>query len=585
MEFGNGQEEEDDEEEEEEMPLLSPREELEIKRYRTESSISMDDLKECCRTSADIWKERNRTRYMPFGEEYHDCSSSCSLEPLEFKVFEFDPSVVGPTGTSRGDDSNEQLLSRKNAHVCVKGMCRYATGPRNASFHRSELLSFSELYVCALTGLTHACGTFCDSTGPNGEGLNVCRLTNKGALSDPQIMPVFHSRYNRLRQDSDTRMNNPFLEMGRNFRGSWKNGNRFRAYRSPSKDLDMETAMLNSEGLSESDVLCEFIDPTRKRGVPSSKFCDVKEDHLKFAFLKLLRLFSQERFDKELKFNERITWTISLQLEKYVNKTEQLGISRNATDMYTIASNGRNESNAFPAVRLDPNRRRGLAIFYAHRCLAFYVIVRSKTEMGRADRKKFPFSEFVIAAMQLFQTGFHIKKDAANAYDVIVIEKDELLDAIPITDDTLSTDPGQDGYAERTNSVSHHPPVFHPSNGEGTKKNKKEKEEEERNNRRRRRNNNNNNNKRLKYCVKRNIEEALYSAVVIEGVSPELLKPSDVGYETMDETVFFNDRVAGVRYGKKKRKRSSSPPNIDSSDEKSTETEFLSIVNKRIIFA
>ena len=579
--------------------LLSPREELEIKRYKTDSLISREKLLECFRICAEIWKDRNRGRFMPFDRDYHDCSSNCSLEPLEFKIFHTDPKLWKEEGScdknvagsikSPNDEKKIQFL--ENTHVCVKDMCqRSFGGSPEKSFHFLEVLTFTDLYICPMTGIIHVCGPFCDHMEPNKEGLYVCRLTNKGSLADPYVAPVFHSRYNRLRQDSDLHTNNPFLDMAWNssFSSRKYGGNNRFHYRNPSKDLDLETAILNSEFISESDILGELGDPTKNK-IPASKFCDIKEDYLNFAFVKLLRLFSQDRFDKELESNKRITKTIHDQLEKYTNKTDHLGIEMIATDMYTIATNGRNESSGFPSVHLTQNQRRRFALLYAHKCLAMYVIVRSKTWIGSEEKKKFPFDVFVEAAIQLFQTGFHIKKDAANPYDLVVIEKDDFLDTIPLTDESLTatatSDPGKcngaiDGSFLISSSCSSSiiggggvgGSVLTSATVGENKKNRKKKN-------------------KARACVKKNIEEALYGAVIMEGVSPELLKTCDVEYETIDESVFFNNN--NNRYhtsregGDRKRKRVSTTTNnneidIGTHNGKSTKEEFLSIVRGRI---
>jgi ribosomal protein L22 len=232
----------------------------------------------------------------------------------------------------------------------------------------------------------------------------------------------------------------------------------------------------------------------------------IKNQYLGFAILKLSKIFSQSRFEQDMKKEDVRKEEIMKHFHQYVSKSIQKNLPLNTMDLYAIAATIRNKTfNSVDMRTLTDQQRTYIIVHYAKQCLALWYVIRTRTKIGQSDPKQFPWPEFVDSAMLVFEAGFEISP-RDYPYKVVLIPKDPLLSLLPDDNNVSSYYISEQKQQQQNNKK-----------GQNKRKSKKTNQTK----------------------IKNNITNALISAVVNENVNPELLKIDTMDLKQMLDTSVF----------------------------------------------
>lgn len=375
------------------------------------------------------------------------------------------------------------LPSQKwNFHVCVEGMCN-ADGPMAMHFdsHSYELKNSLSLFVCEISAELHLCGDDCDTTFVNDGHEFSCLLTGRSTkqvdMKGPRWQPYGMQTF------CDAWKSNP---LGPRFRKRRQNDARVETLK---ELLDNEILYQNTSHLQTGDLptVREMI----KELAPKND-TDARKIAFSAVYLKILRVFSDDRFCNDAEQNTRKREETSTMLDKYIGRCEQHTKPANAADMYSIVNTKRLRTCYNPQVNLDVDAKNALAAYYAKKVILLWYIIITKTHNGKTNPGRFHLDDFVTTALHLFNKGFEIPQSDKGSR-IELISPDPLFSVFPIT-----------SWIEEK---------LHPRLKDSKKRNKSITR------------------------TKKAVQIALKSALEM-GISPEELKTERMSYYGMDETAF-----------------------------------------------
>jgi hypothetical protein len=457
--------------------------------------------------ATEIWKLNTKTRWNPL--PYHDCRTGGEVHMVDTTSTNLTCKNCGKTVQQkerscyfcrtpvvRGITTNVEscpmtqinlrvffIPSQKGKlHVCVENMCQ-ADGPMSMQedSHDCEIKQDISLFICNLSGIPHLCGSDCKTESVNKDFEYVCVLTG---ISQKQ---------------TEKRGSNWQPPGTKTFCDAWKTNPLER--RVPRRlKTPMETELIKH--LLDTEVLYHNSGFLQSKVMPSVRemireICPKTDmDARKIAFsavhLKILCVFSDDRFSNDAKQNEKKRLETSNMLDKYIGRCEQQSKPGNAADMFSIINTRRLRTCYNPQVNLDKETKFELAAYYAKKVLLLWYIIVTKTTEGKANPGRFQIDDFVTTALHLFHTGLEIPENS-NGSRIQLVGRDPLFAVFPIT-----------SWIEEK---------LHPRIRESKKRNKSIS--------------------RMKKAVKMALKGALE-----KGTSPEDLKTERISYLEMDDKVF-----------------------------------------------
>jgi hypothetical protein len=447
---------------------------------------------------------------------------ACDMEKLEVGIFE--PKLGAATSPS------PHVQNPEGFHVCLKRWC--VLRESRPDLHERAYAYLGNLYVCRATGLYHLCGAVCDrmaeqaaiaAVSPGSYGNLVCPVSGVSCADRETVDPMWSRFHNAggtgysssASQASAKRgMKNPLQELGERYAQKRLRDNR-----------SADTLFLAEDGRAVSELCLtggRFQAPRGSKRSASSSSWGVdletttpqgKRGWLLLFQKKLHNMFSEDRFESELRKNEEPLREIAKGMDRYMQRAPSQGPGfLSARDLDIIAAEERNKRPHYPVVVLDPQLRNYMVSHYAHMCLKLWVILVTRTSKGKAFPERFPLDSFVEPAMLLFQKGFKVT-GADVETPVVVIPEDEFLERVPVNTPTCSSflRCGSDVAAAEQAGL-----------------------------RTRRRGSNNSTG-----TIRKNIGSALYHAVRDREVSPMELRPDLLEFDSIDDSVFERARRGG----------------------------------------
>ncbi len=365
-------------------------------------------------------------------------------------------------------------------HVCFPSWCAQdGSVAFHADAHQKQIRLTYPVFVCAFSARLHVCGMHCDATFWNRDSVAVCSLTGYETGEVQMTSQIAEMAQRTTMENRKTFLENPFR---RHVHGSMES-----AFRNDLRSL--ENVIQQSEHISEIPF-AELV-ATMK---PTHTTMRTKNEYLSSAVVKLLKIFSQERFELEMTKNAMMNQTVQTNITRYMTRKYQLKQLPNAVDMFTVASNRRYTEYSFPKVVLNREQRIRLAMHYANKCFCFWYVLRTRTSLGREEVNAFPFDEFLLSALDVFENGL-VLSSAEHKYEITIVKEDMFLKTLPMTSRSSEEFEKKSSSKKRRRSKS------------VTK-------------------------------IKKRIREAIRDAVYVHHTCPERLRPDAVDYASISDKDF-----------------------------------------------
>ncbi len=408
-----------------------------------------------------LWK-RCTNGWAPL--EYHNCltkGNNCSMVLLDFRAFR----------------------TPKGVHICFP---RWCAQDGEISFfsdthHKENIIRLPyPVFVCASSAKLHLCGMHCDKNLWNKDSASVCLLTGYETGGVRMVSKIEEMSQHISAESRKTFLENPFRPR---VRGSMES-----TFRNDVRSL--ENVMEQSEHIS--NIPFAELAATMK---PTHTMMSTKHEYLSSAVIKFLKIFSEERFEREMRRNEDMNKTVQTNITRYMTRKYQRKQLPNAVEMLTVVSNRRYTEYSFPKVVLNKEQRRGLAMHYANKCLCFWYVIRTRTPLGRREVNAFPFDEFLLSALDVFENGL-VLSSHEHKYEITIVQEDMLLKTLPMTIRS------SEEFEKKSSS----------------KKRRRSKSVT-----------------RVKKCIREAIRDAVYD----HRMCPELLRPDSIDYASISDLDFY----------------------------------------------
>lgn len=304
----------------------------------------------------------------------------CTIENIHFMVY----LVTSTTATTT------PTIPHQEYHICLPNVvCELADS------HSQFKLIYEDktlLWGCKETGILHLCGSFfCTLKIPLRDSM-LCRRTglNMNFISEDNI--IISTKYARKAQIHWS---------------PWKSAN-LSKHDDSVTNHSIESLLRNYGGFTNLSNL--FDSGVSELNDIHNKKTEIKDRRLLYLFAAMKKieiLFSDERIEQEalqkMKSQEN-------EIEREVNRMDiRASKSNKPLDLLavcTVVQNIRNKKGLVIQGSIPKRVQRTLSLNCAYKVIILYWIILTKTEYGRNNPEKFPFHPFVLAALQVFASGF-----------------------------------------------------------------------------------------------------------------------------------------------------------------------------------
>lgn len=361
-----------------------------------------------------LWQRTQTTHWVPPLPGMHRCEvGTCTVRALPVRVFRRLNQHADVPMYLRGNyirHSNNTMV-----HVCSPAFCPGPTVLPDE--HWIALARETALFICAQSGVMHRCDDACtyaeiDDTSAE----RVCRLTGlvRGA--------IFRDKYwnpNRNQQLKSERMFSVFT----------RDGGRIVVGGTTASDRLANT--LNQIFLATDNATLLSLISTRRPAKQS-----LREAYFVTAVGKIAMLFSQQRIREADDAKRRLVQRHIASLANYVQERRDRVVYMTAARR---ASANLKRAQQQSLVRALPDEiRRQLVLEWAQRCVRFWYIMRTRTELGRETPQAISFYEFIDAAIHLFAEGIAVPPRGNSGSGVeYVIVPDMLFHAYAVYDQAI----------------------------------------------------------------------------------------------------------------------------------------------------
>jgi len=395
----------------------------------------------------------------------------------------------------------------------------------------------TDFFVCLKSGLFHMCGEFCDAlVSDNIEHMYVCKFTG---ISSGEVETRTMYDYMLNKNGSDQSVYNETMNP---------------LYEKNVKMLSKQPLLRHISNMSEESIGIENLEDAIRRsdGLASGIFdlsdvisnkaketIDYKEKHIIVAFVRLLKMFSKERFQLERKNIEDFQNSMGEELDRYATKCRQANTELIATDMYQITRWKRCQEYIIPDLDLDMTTTTDIALQYARKCLILWAIIRTRTALGRSSPNLFTFSDFIFGAMRLFENGLTINLGIDRG-PVTIIERDIYLASFPFSHRTNIEKKGFKMKSKKRVAVDNY---YEDGEEKKVKYKRKKKQQVTRKGK--------NSNK-----MRSDIELAITQSIIRDSIAPESLMLDSMDYGQIDRDIFIpvNNTIKEINKRRKKSK-------------------------------
>ena len=372
----------------------------------------------------DVWRNKFAQSFRPIGASAHACSKDvCAIERIlvEYALQKPDRADVAD-GKSHGILHLCVRVIRDNRTVCAdEGAMREIMYCSGQDIHRMPVPSgiiitkgmIDNLYVCASTGMLHACAP---ETCPYGEnysdmhGDTVCTLTGR-ILEERQMVNDFWKPYSTPSSSGDsfhgeTERKTQWSGSGHGSPGSGRTADMDAMYVDGTMDID--SAKEQSRAMS------------RKRSIKRDPYVE----YINIAVLHVSMLFSKKRYDIERIAVDNNLRLARREMMRYVTKNRNV----DALTLITMQENFLRRRNMPRVLHLPDNVRKTFIQSYAQKCVAFWAILRTRTKCDGDDGvAMYPISDFSIAAMYIFKSGIYLPPSVTNGEGEQLLPPDLIL--------------------------------------------------------------------------------------------------------------------------------------------------------------
>lgn len=396
------------------------------KELQTSSALSTQNYQEAYDTAARLWGDKLGENWMPISRKSHHCvPAQCAMEQLRISsVFQREAGVwklyhlcvyVFRQGSATGPACGGAVANHQRAELEFAQMARADV----------QCVQISDAYVCARTGLMHICRTgiceYIDSTEQHiRRGESACTLT--GNILEERILVDKFWRPHCVSTSSET------------CRLSWTEISRAKRFFSNSalSDKNGLPQMTWAEALAdiETNLLTEMCDisdiryyltkrrPKRNAESPFNEYCAI-------ALLRVASLFCKTRFMEDLKAAREARRLANRSVMRAINREDS---EASAIALRNIQKVGLDARPVPTNILLSGKARKNFFMIYAMRALKMWLVIRTRTRLGRDEPWLFPFSDFVIAAMYIQCEGIKVPAAVTGGkYLDVVIREDVVL--------------------------------------------------------------------------------------------------------------------------------------------------------------
>jgi len=371
------------------------------------------ELEPVINTVINCWKQKTTKYFYPELKNVHDCKidkTKCNMYQVKFDIY----------------------LSNKGTTRCNVLLDEFKTSGMYVDPKEWNLIKTVDcLYVCLRSGEPHLCGNFCNEMEPVGKDhMYVCMHTgmSKGEVEykNPlEYLPAQSTEEKRLFRH----VLNPLYQNNKELLEKFLNKRKYNQVKMMEEGpaiYDLEQAIYNPDSLS-SNIFdrSNVVSNLRKNDM------SLKQHWLINTYAVLLKQFSFERFNLEEKESQSQDSLTRREAERYFTRCESNNIAPDILYMWQLMRWKRLELYTVPRVELDSKSRSQLALHYATKCIKFYAIVRTKTLLGKENPNRFPYKTFIVAALNIFESGLNIKIKNKGQI-VTVIERDPMLAAFSL---------------------------------------------------------------------------------------------------------------------------------------------------------
>jgi hypothetical protein len=157
--------------------------------------------------------------------------------------------------------------------------------------------------------------------------------------------------------------------------------------------------------------------PKKNVDSPLSEYCAI-------ALLRVASLFCKTRFMEDLK-NAR-------EARRLANRSVMRAINREDSESSAIALRNIQkvglDARPVPTnILLSGKARKNFFTIYAMRALKMWLVVRTRTRLGREEPGMFPFSDFVVAAMYIQCDGIKVPPSVTKSTHTEIVMQEDLV--------------------------------------------------------------------------------------------------------------------------------------------------------------
>lgn len=414
-------------------------------------TISDDIFQAVYEQAAFIWRQQFCSTWVPISRSMHNCNSrNCRMEQLliEFRVHRSIRRAEHDIDWNKKRRFTESLPCQTNPnsidkliHVCVSVIRDGVKLPVQCggqiidhadvdrfcrAGNRTMVEKKNDSYVCVQTGHMHICRPdickYRDTTEQSiRSGTMICGLTGN-VLSDMVMVDKFWRPTGVVSSSGGGVLSSSEVVDGKRSMQSSADG----GYNSSSlftwKEVleDIKDNLLTE--LCDIEEIRTYFNRRRPR---RSSAADLAKEYYATALLRIASLFCKTRFNLDLEAAKEARRLANRSVIKalnsgndFVNVVELRNIQKTELDNRKVPIN----------ILLSGSDRKNFFIIYAMRCLKLWLIIRTRTKLGREQPSLFPFIDFAITAMYIFRDGIKVPKTVTRGqFPEIILVPDPLL--------------------------------------------------------------------------------------------------------------------------------------------------------------
>jgi len=512
------------------------------------------------RLIVDAWKSEICTTWIPLDPQIHECcvdSASIRRNTYYAQATCIEDDAADSTKKKtlcRIDNIPAKLYATRSGelHVCVADLCERQKAycdtmeqlDGQVALHQTLKSSFTEVYVCRITGKPHYCGTYCEylksvlekndkTPVKNEDHTFVCPLTGWSAGMQ-EIRGKIHLESNErhdFKQKYYDFVNNPLSKKQKKRHESIGDLDGIIHNSLQSTSFVLSSSSTDAKDVSANRVPKKKKGSTRARMISRAKTMEYmdkrkiqmnqsyRQYYLRLAAEKVGSFLSPERVREYVRRQEKNQPKLLKMFHNYATKCMQHDKVMNACHLGEIAR----EENKYIYIPPDISRipketMKEIVLQYARLCVCMWYLIRTKTKEGRESPEKFYFPDFVDNILVLMKNGIQVDGDQTGLLYTI-LRGDDFLNFLP------NSEHEERKKGDRARKIIR----------KGNTKMKKE------------------------------IKSAIIHAITVERVSPNELTPYHVNIEELDESKFvdidscFGRKDKGEKNRKKQKKEATMP--------------------------